>query len=227
MNDSVLALIPARSGSKSIPSKNFRLLAGQSPLERAVRVAHAVTSQVVVSSDVEPGAAVPWSDCAGASFRWLDRPAHLATDEASMIDVVKHALEAIPGPPEQIVVLLQPTQPLRTPLHIQKAIRLLQDTGADSVVSLVRLPATHHAIFQCAIDGWQVVGQQWDAVTRRQDVGPVYIRDGTVYAFRRQTVLQYGSLYGRSITALPIPPEETCPLDSPNDWAEAERRLTR
>ena len=60
--------------------------------------------------------------------------------------------------------------------------------------------------------------------TRRQDLKPVYIRDGTVYAFWRKT-LESGSLYGQVCRALVIPPEDTCPLDTMADWAEAERRV--
>ena len=148
-----------------------------------------------------------------------------------MIDVVKHALEAIPGPPEQIVVLLQPTQPLRQPKHVMEAIRLLRETPeADSVVSVVEIPQTHHPAFTCTVHAGRLHPQQglWWVVPRtRQAVDPVYIRDGTVYAFRRGSVVEYDDLYGMVTLALIIPPEENCPLDTPEEWAEAERRLTR
>ena len=155
-----------------------------------------------------------------------------------MVDVVKDVLERVPGPPEQIIVLLQPTQPLRTPAHILRAIWLLEESGADSVVSVVELPRSHSPDWAYAIRpngqlerwlewyGWL---DQWLAhvppmPTRRQDLKPAYVRDGTVYAFWRET-LASGSLYGQNCRALVIPPEDTCPLDTMADWAEAERRL--
>jgi N-acylneuraminate cytidylyltransferase len=168
------------------------------------------------------------------------RPDHLANDLAAMIDVVKHALEQIPGPSDQIVVLLQCTQPFRTPAHVRAAIELLQSSEADSVVSVVELPRTHSHQLLSAItpngflvpisavfdDGdpppWH---EAWRRLPwRRQDAPPSYLRDGTVIAFRRQTVEQYGTLYGDLVRPLIIPPEETCGLDTESDWADCVRR---
>lgn len=226
----VLALIPARAGSEGIPNKNFRPLAGLSPVARAVAAARRAgvsETDVVVTSDAplshEAIVALP-------SLMWLSRPAHLAHDDTPMLDVVKHALEAIPGPPEQIIVLLQPTQPLRTPEHVKEAIRRLSgDPEADSVVSVVVVPQTHHLVMQLAIlDECNLTPHTCDWAhlpTRRQDLRPAYIRDGTVYAFRRSTVQRHGTIYGQCVQPLIIPREETCPLDTLEDWAEAERRL--
>lgn len=161
---STLALIPARAGSKGIPGKNFRRL-GDMPLW-----AHAVCcawvsgpQSVIISSDApEP------REC-GMDNIWLQRPADLAQDDTPMLAVVQHALQQIPGPSDQIIVLLQPTQPFRTAAHVQQAITLLRqheagcpaiaddesdyehldDAGMcvcqkpDSVVSVVELPRTH------------------------------------------------------------------------------------
>lgn len=148
-----------------------------------------------------------------------------------MVDVVRHALEAVPGEPEDIWCLLQPTQPLRAPAHVQAAIDLLRSSGADSVVSVVPLPATHHPDVALRIieDGRLC---PFDDVTlemlptRRQAIAPpAYIRDGTVYAFRRATVTRWRNIYGLDVRPLVIPASETCALDTPEDWAEAERRL--
>jgi CMP-N,N'-diacetyllegionaminic acid synthase len=131
---SVLALVPARSGSKGIPGKNFRELAGLTPVRRVVNVAIAARCEdVVVTSD-----AYDWFDAMGAGY--LKRPDSLAQDDTPMIDVVKHALTEIHGAPGQIVLLLQPTQPLREPKHLQAAVALLRESQADSVVSVVALP---------------------------------------------------------------------------------------
>lgn len=147
-----------------------------------------------------------------------------------MLDVVRYVLGQFPETsPIDIVVLLQPTQPFRTPQHVRSAIELLQTSGADSVVSVVELPKTHHAWFQC----YRVFANQrlyplrgdWGEMqTRRQEAFPTYIRDGTVYAFRRSTVERYGTIYGQDVRPLVIPPEESCELDTEQDWQAVERR---
>jgi CMP-N,N'-diacetyllegionaminic acid synthase len=147
-----------------------------------------------------------------------------------MLDVVRHVLAEIPGPEDQIIVLLQPTQPLRQPKHVTAAIDLLRDTEADSVVSVVELPRTHSPHYVCRVVEGRV--EPWFAYEGatawpdgRQRVTPAFTRDGTVYAFWRQTVSRYGSLYGEDVRPLIIPPEETCELDTEADWQVLERRL--
>ena len=161
-----------------------------------------------------------------------------------MTAVVQHVLKEIPGPPDQIVVLLQPTQPLRQPKHVAAAIELLRSSGPDSVVSVVELPKTHSPDLVCEVvlcpDGdtklrpWPYEScdgtsmRPWsERPTRRQAARSAFIPDGTVYAFYRRTVA-WGHLYGAGdrVWPLVIPPEETCALDTMADWAEAERRLS-
>jgi len=230
----VIALIPARSGSKGIPGKNFRKLGGISLLARAAMVGREVCETVIVSSDV-PVTAQQDEIRAACRMRYLQRPAELAQDDTPMIAVVQHALEQIPGQPDDIIVLLQPTQPFRTPARVREAIQLLQETGADSVISVVALPLTHHPAFQMIIQpngqlithsnptGWGFGG----IFTRRQDVDPVYIRDGTVYVFRRESVTRYGHIYGEFVRPLILEPHETCELDTEQQWAEVEARWER
>lgn len=249
----VLALIPARSGSKGIPDKNVLPLVGMSPTKRALECAFAGgCNHIVLSTDqILEGV---WLE----PFEYLLRPTALAQDDTPMIDVVKHALQEIPGPPEQIVLLLQPTQPLREPRHLIAAIALLEEQQVtkgqphfasvcyrpdgsivpgppapdrvwqcDSVVSVTEIPRTYHPAWQFTVEGGRLY--QWpvddDRPERRQELEPTYVRDGTVYAFWRKTVDQYGTIYGQDVRPLVIPAEETCALDTPADWAEAERRL--
>jgi CMP-N-acetylneuraminic acid synthetase len=146
-----------------------------------------------------------------------------------MIAVVRHALQQIPGDPGDIIVLLQPTQPFRKPEHITEAIRLLRETQADSVVSVVALPLTHDWVFQFRIEGagklvpW--IHRDWTHVPAcRQDVIQSYIRDGTVYAFLRRTVAQHGNIYGQNVRPLIIDPADSCELDTEEHWQAVERR---
>jgi CMP-N-acetylneuraminic acid synthetase len=166
--------------------------------------------------------------------RVLVRPAALAQDDTPMIDVVKHALDAIPGAPDDIWLLVQPTQPLRKPEHLREAVRLLRETQADSVVSVVELPRTHSAYVQLRIERIaSPIGRLrpfhasyvGDLPARRQAVDPTYVRDGTCYAFWRRTVDLRGNIYGASVVPLIIDPQDTCELDSPEQWDALEARL--
>jgi CMP-N-acetylneuraminic acid synthetase len=152
-----------------------------------------------------------------------------------MLAVVLHAMSHAPGAPDDIWLILQPTQPFRQTCHIQAAIALLQESGADSVVSVVELPRTHSPELVVAITKNGYVwpwspsamwdGLAWaDVPTRRQEVEPAFVRDGTVYAFRRSTVEKHGSIYGMNVRPLLMAPEDTCELDTEADWAEVERR---
>ena len=229
----VLALIPARSGSRGIPNKNFTPLGGDdpndTPLGRAILTCwtSGVVHQLVVSTDRER--ADPTLNMEDEGLFYLRRPPELAQDDTPMIDVVKHALAEIPGPDDQIILLVQPTQPLRQPNHLTAAIQLLEETKADSVVSVVELPLTHKPPFVCFIprDGSLLpYYNSWaEMPTTRQAPHPAYIRDGTVYAFWRCTVTQYGTIYGKDVRPLIIDSSETCALDTMADWHEAERRL--
>jgi CMP-N,N'-diacetyllegionaminic acid synthase len=229
---SVIALIPARAGSKGVRNKNFRSLAGgPSCALRACSCAQCsgVTDRVVISADtLSP-------ELQAAEYDWLERPAALAQDDTPMIDVVKHALDAIPGAPDDIWLLVQPTQPLRKPEHLREVVRLLRETQADSVVSVVELPRTHSPEMQMRVLGSRLVPfgrEDWDSPwqampSRRQDAEPTYIRDGTVYVFWRKTVAQHGTIYGRDVRPLIIDPQDTCELDTPEQWDALEARLRR
>jgi CMP-N-acetylneuraminic acid synthetase len=228
----ILALIPARKNSRGIPGKNFKQFAGFKwpTCVMAADVAIRAGCQAVISTDADLGPTEPYGGglwpVKSGTYAWLCRPPELAQDDTPMLAVVQHALAQIPGPSDQIICLLQPTQPLRQPRHILAAIALLQSSGADSVVSVVetRSPDEILEIFDGRlkrVTGWSLC----DCPTRRQGSLEGYWRDGTVYAFWRKTADHWGDIYGQDVCPLIISAEETCALDSPADWAEAERRL--
>lgn len=233
----VIALIPARSGSKQVPMKNFKPLAsGLSCVERAIACAwQSCLSglRVVLSTDLNEESL--WALGIGTTeCEQLLRPADLASDTTPMIDVVKHALDVIPGSESDVILLLQPTQPLRQPKHLRAAVELLEASGADSVVSVVELPKTHSPEMLLTMRGDQLERFQLCAYcdprldslpTRRQHVASAYLRDGTVYAFRRRTVTWHGTIYGQHVRPLIIPSDESAPLDTQADWDALERRL--
>lgn len=228
---STIALIPARAGSKGVPNKNARLLAGKPLLAYAAEAAlrSGVVDRAILSTDSEAIAEV--GRMAGLEVPFL-RPAEIADDAAPMIAVIRHLLNHLEtaGTPADVVVLLQPTQPLRRPEHVRDAVRLLRETGADSVVSVTPVPLHMCPDYVMKItEGGELTNflPEGASVRRRQDVRPAYTRDGTVYCFRAATVLRYGDIYGNRCVPVVIDPVHSINIDTPEDWAEAERRMAR
>ena len=224
----VLALVPARGGSKGIPDKNMRPLAGRSLLEYAAEAAAAsgVVDRSVLSTDSERVAAE--GRRAGLEVPFL-RPSALARDDTPMLPVIEHALDALEhdGWAAEVVLLLQPTSPLRRPEHIRAAVQQLRDSGADSVVTVVELPRHFSPDYVMRVDDGRLVPflAEGGSVTRRQDARPAFVRDGTVYAFWSRTVRETRSIYGRDCRPLVLSARDSMTIDTPDDWNEAERRL--
>lgn len=216
-----LALVPARSGSKGIPGKNTRMLWGRPLISWAVQVGVRTCNRTYVTTD-DPTIGLVSSQC-GAGV--IMRPKDLASDTAPMLDVVQHALESLAGTFEpDVIVLLQPTQPLRTVEHVRTALEMLP--GADSVVSVVEVPAHYSPDYVMRVAGGWLWKYQPGEATRRQDAGKVYSRDGTVYAVRAE-VVRDGSLYGTSCRPLIVKHSESVNLDTEDDWRRAEMMETR
>jgi CMP-N,N'-diacetyllegionaminic acid synthase len=226
----VLGLVPARGGSKGVPGKNVRPLAGHTLLEYTARAAResGVIDRVILSTDSPEIADA--GRRAGLEVPFM-RPAALAADNTPMLPVIEHALAEIArgGWSPDIIVLLQPTSPLRRPLHIRDAVHLLRDTGADSVVTVVEVPRHLSPDYVMRVDEGRLKPflPGGARVTRRQDARPAYSRDGTVYAFRRSTIERFGGIYGDDCRPLVIDASESLSIDSPADWDEAERLLAR
>lgn len=224
----VLGLVPARGGSKGVPGKNVRPLAGHTLLEYVARAAResGVVDRVILSTE-----SLEIADAgrrAGLEVPFV-RPAALAADDTPMLPVIEHALGEIlrGGWSVDIVVLLQPTSPLRRPDHIRDAVNLLRETNADSVVTVVEVPRHLSPDYVMRIDQGRLKPFLQDGlrITRRQDARPAYSRDGTVYAFRRSTLERFGSIYGDECRPLIIDARESLSIDTLDDWNEAERVL--
>jgi CMP-N,N'-diacetyllegionaminic acid synthase len=224
----VLGLIPARGGSKGVPGKNLRPLAGRPLLEYAARAAadSGVLTRVVLSTDSH--------DIADAGRRAglevpFTRPGELAQDDTPMLPVVQHAVDTLAsaGWIPDVIVLLQPTSPLRRPEHIRNAVALLQRTGADSVVTVVEIPRHLSPDYVMRIEGdvLRPFLPEGARLARRQDARPAYSRDGTVYAFRRETLKRFGNIYGDTCRPLVLDAADSLSIDSLADWDAAERML--
>jgi CMP-N,N'-diacetyllegionaminic acid synthase len=203
-------------------------LAGHSLLEYTARAARdsGVIDRIVLSTDSPEIADAGRRAGMEAPFM---RPASLAADDAPMLPVIQHALAEIvrSGWSPDIIVLLQPTSPLRRPDHVRDAVNLLRETNADSVVTVVEVPRHLSPDYVMRIDEGRLKPFLPDGarITRRQDARAAYSRDGTVYAFHRMTLQRFGSIYGEDCRPLLIDANESLSIDSPSDWDEAERRL--
>lgn len=224
----ILGIVPARIGSKGVPGKNVRSLAGRTLIDYAAAAAResGVLDRVILSTDSEEIAAV--GRRAGLEVPFL-RPAAIACDETPMLPVVQHAIEALSasGWTPEVIVLLQPTSPLRRGRHIAEAVRMLCETGADSVVTVVEVPRHLSPDYVMRVEAGclRPFLPEGARVTRRQDARPAYVRDGTVYAFRRTTVERFGDIYGEDCRPFVLDEAESLSIDSPADWAAAERIL--
>ena len=224
----VLGIVPARGGSKGVPDKNLRPLAGRTLLDYAGAAAResGAVDRIVLSTDSEAIAAA--GRAAGLEVPFL-RPESLAQDDTPMLPVIVHALDALKqsGWVPDYVALLQPTSPLRQARHVQEALRRLRESGADSVVTVVELPRHLSPDYVMKIEDGLLRPFLPDGarVTRRQDARPAYAREGTVYAFRRDTIDRFGTIYGERCVPLLIDAEDSLSIDSPEDWATAERIL--
>jgi len=225
----VLALIPARGGSKGLPDKNLKPLVGQSLICRAATAARdsGVVDRIVLSTDsieiAEEG-----RRC-GIDVPFM-RPPALAADDTPMLPVILHAIESLDasGWSPTIVLLLQPTSPLRQPGHLRAAVNRLRESGADSVVSVVEVPRHLSPDYVMRLEDGELKPflPEGERVTRRQDARVAYVRDGTVYAFWTDTLtVHHGNIYGAHCVPLIIPAEESVTIDAPADWAAAERLL--
>jgi CMP-N,N'-diacetyllegionaminic acid synthase len=224
----VLGLVPARGGSKGVPGKNIKPLAGRPLLEYTARAASqsGVIDRLVLSTDSDEVAAVGRE--AGLEVPFM-RPAALAQDDTPMLAVIRHAIDALDerGWHAEVLVLLQPTSPLRRPEHVSAAVRLLRESGADSVVTVAEVPRHQSPDYVMRIDAGRLTPFLPDGarITRRQDARPAYWRDGTVYACWRRTIDRFDSIYGEDCRPLVVDAADALSIDSTADWDAAERAL--
>ncbi len=225
----VLGLVPARGGSKGIPGKNARLLAGRPLLAYTAEAASRsrLLSRVLLTTE-DPELAEIGRAC-GLEVAFT-RPAELARDETPMLPVVQHALRWLEARGDSVdaVCLLQPTHPLRRAEDIDACIELCDRRGADAVVTVVAVPAEfnpHWVYFQSDSGALTLATGGPAPIARRQDLPPAFSREGSVYVTRRDVVLEQGSLYGRVLLGVPVDRARSVNLDTQEDWSRAETLL--
>ncbi|SFN30045.1 CMP-N,N'-diacetyllegionaminic acid synthase [Formivibrio citricus] len=221
----VLGLVTARGGSKGLPGKNIRDLCGKPLIAWTIDAALAAKclDAVVVSTD--DTAIAEAASNHGAEVPFL-RPAELAGDSASSIDVVIHALDflAAEGRHFDLVVLLEPTSPLREVSDIVAGLSLMQEHRASAVVSVCRAECTHPAfMYRQKTDGrLEPFLKRQPTGLRRQDIEPLYFLEGTLYASRVDVLRARRSFYHDDTVAYEVPKWKSIEIDDIDDFTMVE-----
>ena len=226
----VLAIVPARGRSKGVARKNLRLLSGRPLIAYTIEAALAsrYISHLIVSTEDAEIADV--SRSLGADVPFV-RPLELALDHSSQLDVVLHALESVEGSRQityKMVLLLQPTTPLRTTADIDNAVEKLMVTDADSVVSFHQVEQGHpYYMYTIDDDRPKPLLEAPANITRRQEFPAVFVRNGAIYATRRDVLVQERTFYGQNMRAYLMPIERSINIDTEFDFGMAEFLLQR
>ena len=207
----ILAVCPARGGSKGIPLKNLKPFLGV-PLVATVGEIVAKLPEIdraVVSTDHEEIARVAEEAGLAAPFR---RPETLSGDRIGDLEVLTNALEemeARDGVAYDVVVMLQPTSPLRSPAHVRDTLAMLADGGFDAVWTVSETDSKEHPLKQLTVDRESGRMDYYDAdggkIIARQQLTPVYHRNGVAYAITRSCLLEQKNIKGANTGALVIP----------------------
>lgn len=218
----VLGLVPARGGSKSIPRKNLVELGGVPLIQWTIQAALGSNlKRVVVSTDDDEIAEISQNLGAEVPFK---RPAELSSDQTLSIDVVLHALDVLEEDFDA-VMMLQPTSPFRTSIDIESAIKIIND--ASSVISVVPVEGTHPARMKFVEDGVLIDPSFAETIENmpRQDLRPMYIRNGAIY-LTRIADLRHRTFKGALSRALIMPKERSINIDTSFDLALARVALS-
>jgi CMP-N,N'-diacetyllegionaminic acid synthase len=225
----ILAIIPARGGSKGVPFKNIKILNGKPLLAYTSEIALQSTylTDVILSSDdfqiIE--VAKQW----GIQVPFI-RPEELAQDTTPTIDVIIHALEWYDKQDISFdaVCVLQVTSPFRTVAFLDDAIQKFIASNCDSLVSVQKVPHEYnpHWTFEVNSEGnLKITTGEEKIIGRRQELPIAYHRDGSIYITKTEVLLHQHSLYGKKITFIESPPEFYINIDTLQDWEKAEKMI--
>ncbi len=221
----ILAIIPARGGSKGIPHKNIKLMDGKPLITYSIDIARGIVNDIdicvstdddeIINTVQEYGLEVPFK-----------RPDKLATDTAATNDVLLHAINfyRLNGKEYDLILLLQPTSPLRELRHVKEALALYTDS-ADMVVSVKE---SHAAVVLCAENDYGYLDSVFNKQGgRRQDIRSFYEYNGAIYVINVAAFERKG-LHGLDKKIKYIMSEEnSIDIDTQYDWDIAEYLLRK
>lgn len=226
----VLAVIPARGGSKGVPLKNLRLVAGKSLLSRTIEFALSVPqiSDVCVSTDH------PKIKAEAETFNGviaIDRPAELAGDRVADSPVLQHAVAHVEAKLNlifDIVLLLQVTSPLRDETDISGCLDKIDRGDIDAVWTVSPTELHYHPLKQLLLDengNLSLFDNRGLTIVARQELTPIFHRNGCCYALRREFLMNAGTLWSPGSTEAVISKGVRVNIDTEADLAMVERLL--
>ena len=220
-----LGIIPARGGSKRIAKKNLSLLLGKSLIFYTIREAKKANLERVVVSTEDPQIA---SFSASEGIEVIERPEELAKDETPSILVYQHTLKYLEerGFTPDVVVILQPTSPLRKATHINQSIEMLMAEGCDAVVSVCLAEKNPYWMVRLEGNKLSFLFPEGKSYSRRQDLPDVYLLNGAVYTLKRH-IITSGKIWDCDIRGLVMEEEDSVDIDTKLDLLLAETILTR
>ncbi len=229
-NKKILVVVPARGGSKGIKLKNLQPLNGIPLVSIVGRVVQRLpwVDRAVVSTDHDEIAAAAQAAGLAAPFR---RPEDISGDRIGDWDVLHHALlacEELDGRTYDVIVMLQPTSPFRRPEHVEETVHHLLDGGHDSVWTVSETDSKAHPLKQLVIkdDMLDYYDPQGAKIIARQQLEPVYHRNGVAYAITRQCLEEQKTIKGKRTSAVIIT-DPLVNIDTMDDLTYAEFLLDR
>jgi CMP-N-acetylneuraminic acid synthetase len=223
----VICLIPARGGSKGVPRKNMRVIAGRPLIDFSILAAqHSKYSDgVYVSSDDE--AILRHAQTLGAIA--IVRPDDFASDTASAIEVVSHFISILPNAllqEDPYIVYLQPTSPFRTACHIDDALEQMQAAKAQSLVSVTEMEKSPFKMFTLDAEGYlQSLFDEKLSNAQRQDLPAVFAPNGAIYVFRVSEFKARGGFPSNGSVPFIMNQEVSLDIDTEDDIRRAEMIL--
>jgi CMP-N-acetylneuraminic acid synthetase len=225
----VLVVVPARGGSKGVPLKNLRKVRGVTLVELTARLVRSLpwVDRAVVSTDHESIAEEAERSGLAAPFR---RPESLSGDRIGDLDVLSHALLEMERQDSRrfhIVIMLQPTCPLRRPEHVTASVEKLVAENLDAVWTVTPSDLKLHPLKQLVVDergGMRYYDPAGAQIIARQQLTPVYHRNGAAYAFTRECLLDRRSMMGERAGAVVIQ-DTLVNIDTMEDLEAVEQHL--
>lgn len=224
----LIAVIPARAGSKRLPGKNSRPLQGKSLVQRTVAtaVASQLFSRIIVTTDSREIAAQ--AEAAGAEIPFM-RPAALATDEADSTAVLCHAAGNILAHTDYAqaeICLLQPTSPLLTSRHIAQAYQIFKEKNLNSLSSMTSAFQHPEWLFKEKADG--LVRPAFPELFTQNSLEKYYIENGALYLVKAEWLIENDSLYDFDKHGIyMMSRRDSLDIDTDEDWELAEFYLTK
>lgn len=221
-NKKILAMIPARGGSKGLPGKNIKELCGKPVIAWSIDAAKTskYIDTLMVSTDNKEIADI--SRKYGADVPFL-RPNYLASDTATSFDAIEHTLDFYKDTYDYLV-LLEPTSPLRTTEDIDYALELLFSSTADSIVGISKTEDQNPAFLVKKRSDNFIIGYEDEkmSVKRRQDIEDVYFFEGTVYISDIKTLREKKSFYHDTTIGYEVPKYKSLEIDDIDDFVMVE-----